>query len=221
MTVRGTTNLDSLELGGNLTVTGTQTITGNVTYAGDVTLGDAAADTITINGTATFNTPVDVLDVAAGGAANGSLVKKQLQAGEAYTTTTAGLMVKNYGEATATVPSGEYTGLYVNLKGLHTDPGNNTSLISAHVHASNTTTVHAGLWLYGDMTNGVKASGSTLTTMVDISQATAVTNLVSLPALSTAPVSGQTEADYTFTKYAKIAILIGGATYYLIADTTA
>ena len=56
----GTTNLDSLELGGNLTVTGTQTVTGAITYAGDVTLGDAAGDTITINGTTTANAPITV-----------------------------------------------------------------------------------------------------------------------------------------------------------------
>jgi len=124
-------------------------------------------------------------DVSDGGASNGPIIKKTLQPGEAYTGTTAGLMVKNYGDATATVPSGEFTGLYVNLKGLHTDPGNNTSLISAHVHASNTTVVHAGLWLYGDMTNGVKMSGSTLTSAIDISEATAVTNLANLPAAAT------------------------------------
>ncbi len=47
------------------------------------------------------------------------------------------------------------------------------------------------------------------------------TNLLALPALSTAPCSGQTSSDYTFTKTVKLAITIGGATYYLIADTTA
>ena len=129
---------------------------------------------------------LNIGDVSAGGASNGSIVKKTLQAGEAYTGTTAGLMVKNYGtDGTETVPSGEFCGLYVNIKGLHTDPGNNTSLISAHVHASNTTVVHAGLWIYGDMTNGVKASDSTLTSMLDVSEATKVTNLIDLPAAAT------------------------------------
>lgn len=46
----GTTNLDSLELSGNLTVTGTETITGSVTYAGNVTLGDALGDATTVSG---------------------------------------------------------------------------------------------------------------------------------------------------------------------------
>ncbi len=56
----GTTNLDSLSLGGNLTVTGTETITGGVTYAGAVTLGDAAGDAITVNGTTTALAPITV-----------------------------------------------------------------------------------------------------------------------------------------------------------------
>jgi hypothetical protein len=55
----GTTNLDSLELGGDLTVTGDlsvtgdQTVTGDITYAGDVTLGDDSSDTVTVNGALT------------------------------------------------------------------------------------------------------------------------------------------------------------------------
>lgn len=48
MALSGTTNLSSLELGGNLTVTGTETITGAVTYSGNVTLGDAATDVIKV-----------------------------------------------------------------------------------------------------------------------------------------------------------------------------
>lgn len=47
------------------------------------------------------------------------------------------------------------------------------------------------------------------------------TNLLYLPALGTAPCSTQTSSDYTFTKTVKISIRIGGAQYYLIADTTA
>lgn len=135
------------------------------------------------------NGMLDVADSLAGGASNGNIILKTLQAGQAYTGTTAGLMVKNYcADATVTVPSGEFCGLYINLKGLHVDPGHNTSLISAHVHGSNTTTVWAGLWLYGDMVNGIKASGSTLTNLLDISEATAVTNLMTLPAAGTDPV---------------------------------
>jgi len=221
------------------------TVLNDLAIEGDMSFGDARTDTFTCEGAAVFSDTLDVAgtatltgdcnitgdvglgsrilvtDSADGGASNGSILKKQLAAGEAYTGTTAGTMVKMYGEATATVPSGEFCAVYASLKGLHTDPGNNTSIISAHVHASNTTVVHAGVWLYGDMTNGFKMSGSTLTNALDLSQATAVTNVLALPALSTAPVSGQTTADYTFTKYAKLAITIGGATYYLIADTTA
>lgn len=52
----GTTNLDSLTLGGDLVVAGTETITGGVTYSGNVTLGDAASDTITVNGIPTLTT---------------------------------------------------------------------------------------------------------------------------------------------------------------------
>jgi len=208
-------------------------VSAEVAMSGDATMTNAGVVTIT-GSTAAFavRTTLSVVglttlgalttdDTQGGGASNGPLIKKSLQAGEAYTGTTAGLMVKNYGDdGTETVPSGEFTGLYVSLKGLHTDPGHNTSLISAHVHASNTTVVHAGLWLYGDMTNGVKASGSTLTNMVDLSEATAITNLASLPAAGTAPCGTQTTADYTFTKTVKISVLIGGVQYYLIADTT-
>jgi len=192
-----------------------------------VTGAATLASTLDVTGIANFaetlaaNKSIMLLDEQAGGSANGSIFKKQLVAGEAYTTTTAASMFKMYGEATATVPSGEFCAIYASLKGLHTDPGNNTSIISAHVHASNTTVVHAGVWLYGDMTNGFKMSGSTLTNALDLSQATAVTNVISLPALGTAPCSTQTTSDYTFTKTVKLSIEIGGAQYYLIADTTA
>jgi len=185
---------------------GTLTIT-------EPTIALAASTKVDVNGM------LDVLDEVDGGASTGSIIKKTLQAGEAYTGTTAGLMVKNYCEDdTVTVPSGEFTGLYVNLKGLHTDPGNNTSLISAHVHGSNTTTVHAGLWLYGDMTNGVKASGSTLTSMIDISEATAVTNLVDLPAAGTAPVGSGSlddsgDSDILCDNY--ITVDVDGTAHYI------
>jgi len=76
---------------------------------------------------------------------------------------------------------------------------NNSGTLTNSFHSMNTS---------GTPTNALKIEG-------------AHTNVLALPALSTAPVSGQTTADYTFTKYAKLAITIGGATYYLIADTTA
>lgn len=66
----GTTNLGSLELADNLTVTGTQTIAGNVTYAGDVTLGDATTDTTTVSGILVANAqviPASTETIAAGG----------------------------------------------------------------------------------------------------------------------------------------------------------
>ena len=47
-----------------------------------------------------------------------------------------------------------------------------------------------------------------------------MTYLLEVPAAGTAPVSSQTTADYTFTKYVKIKINIAGTDYYLIADTT-
>ena len=56
----GTTNLDSLELGGDLTVAGNEVITGGTQYAGAVTLGDTSADAITINGTTIANAPLTV-----------------------------------------------------------------------------------------------------------------------------------------------------------------
>jgi len=225
----GSLILGAASVGSALDVSGdTKILIGNGTtgamfvLGGDVTMTNGGVVTIgTLAHALSVDHMIDVEDSQVGGAANGSVIKKQLVAGEAYTVTTAGVMVKMYGEATATVPSGEFCALYASLKGLHTDPGNNTSIISAHVHASNTTVVHAGLWVYGDVTNGVKASGSTLTNLLDISEATAVANVISLPALSTAPCSGQTTADYTFTKTVKLSILIGGAQYYLIADTTA
>lgn len=46
------------------------------------------------------------------------------------------------------------------------------------------------------------------------------TNLFALPAAGTAPCSSATTSDYTFTTTVKIAIDIGGTTYYLIADTS-
>jgi len=185
-----------------LSVAGTATLLGDCNITGDVAFGSRLLLT----------------DSAVGGASNGSILKKQLIASEDYTGTTAGTMVKMYGEASATVSSGEFTGLYVTVKGLHTSPGHNASIISAHVHASNTTEIWAGLWLYGDMINGIKMSGSTLTNALDISEATAVTNLMTLPAASTAPCSGETTSDYTFTNTVKLSVLIGGTQYYLIAD---
>jgi len=44
--------------------------------------------------------------------------------------------------------------------------------------------------------------------------------MLALPAAATAPCSAQTTADYTFTKYVKVKVLIGTTVYYLIADTT-
>lgn len=171
-------------------------------------LWDESADKLKVVGV------LDIEDTGVGGAALGSVIKKQLVAGEAYTATTAGLMIKNYGEATATIPNGEFCAVYASVKGLHTDPGNNTSIISAHVHASNTTTVHAGLWIYGDMTNGVKMSGSTLTSAIDISEATAVTNLVALPAAGTAPVAVGEGA--VGSQKASIKVKYGATTGYLV-----
>jgi len=175
----------------------------------------------TLTGSLVLNNKLALTDSQSGGASNGSVIKKQLVAGEAYTGTTAGTMVKMYGESTATVPSGEFTGFYVSLKGLHTDPGNNTSIISAHVHASNTTVVHAGLWLYGDMTNGLKMSGSTLTSALDISEATAVTNIFSVPAAGTAPVTANalvpaTAPDATTVGAdASLTVDVAGTPYYI------
>ena len=73
----------------------------------------------------------------------------------------------------------------------------------------------------GSLTNAFHSYNSSGTPTNALNIEGAHTNVLALPALSTAPVSGQTTADYTFTKYAKLAITIGGATYYLIADTTA
>jgi hypothetical protein len=163
------------------------------------------------------NGMIDVADVLTGGASNGNIIKKTLQASEDYTGTTAGLMVKCYGaDGTATVSSGEFTGLYVNVKGLHTSPGNNASLISAHAHASNTTVIHAGLWLYGDMTNGVKASGSTLTSMIDISEATAVANFADFAAGSqgTHCLFAATNTPAIATTHA-LQIDVGGVAHYI------
>jgi len=158
----GDASTDTLTVTGDATFSGTVGVTGAFTGtsgAFSTTLGVTGLATLSgalnVTGDVGFGSRLLLTDSAVGGAANGSIIKKQLIAGEAYTTTTAGLMVKNYGEATATVPSGEFTGLYVSVKGLHTDPGHNTSIISAHVHASDTTVVWAVLWLYGDMINGI------------------------------------------------------------------
>jgi len=189
-------------------------VDGQLDLAADGEL-ELTSPTVTIGASTilNMNASINVADTLAGGAANGNIIKKTLQAGEAYTTTTAGLMVKNYcADGTVTVPSGEFTGLYVNVKGLHVSPGNNASLISAHVHGSNTTVIHAGLWLYGDMTNGVKASGSTLTNMIDISEATSVTNFAAFPAAGTDPVVATVEAG---DGEASLKITVGGTTKYL------
>jgi cytoskeletal protein CcmA (bactofilin family) len=52
--LNGTANIPTLSVSGNATITGSLTSNGNVT------LGDASADTITINGTPTFNTAVSI-----------------------------------------------------------------------------------------------------------------------------------------------------------------
>jgi hypothetical protein len=67
----GTTNLDSLTLGGNLTVAGTEVITGGVQYAGAVTLGDASGDAITVTGTMSTTTPLTVTSANASALAVG------------------------------------------------------------------------------------------------------------------------------------------------------
>ncbi|MCP3684648.1 MAG: hypothetical protein GY861_18430 [bacterium] len=229
----------NLTLSGTLTVAGASQFNSTVTVGVDDTgydvklfgatasqywLWDESADKMIIagdaavTGTTTLVGPFDLTgkldteDTQDGGASNGNIVKKTLQAGEAYTGTTAGLMVKNYcADGTVTVPSGEFTGLYINVKGLHTSPGNNASLISAHVHGSNTTVIHAGLWLYGDMTNGVKMSGSTLTSLIDGSEVTAVSNLANLKAATDGAVEASVATPAGNTTHC-MRILIDGST---------
>ena len=196
------------------------TVKNDLSIEGDMSFGDASTDTLTVTGAATFAAAVtisnmlELTDSQTGGASNGSVIKKQLITAEDYTGTTAGVMAKMYGVSGATVSSGEFTGLYVSVKGLHVSPGNNASIISAHVHGSNTTVIHAGLWLYGDMTNGVKMSGSTLTSAIDISEATAVTNLFDLPAAGTAPVA--TGEGTVGNQKVSVAVTYGGTTGYLV-----
>ena len=122
----GTTNLDSLSLGGNLTVTGTETITGAVTYAGGVTLGDAAGDAITVTGTMSTTTPVTVtsanasaLTVGRQGATAPVLKVDSATASQATGISITGAAAAG-GVAVAAISSGTDEALTINAKGTGT-----------------------------------------------------------------------------------------------------
>ena len=71
------------------------------------------------------------------------------------------------------------------------------------------------------VTNGVKASGSTLTSLLDISEATAVTNVIKLPAAGTAPVTANALVPAaapdgtTVGADACLTVDVGGTPYYI------
>ena len=146
----GNINLDTTgSIGG-----GAGTFAGLLTGAG-VTLssGILNADTVTPAGSAT-----------------GHIIEGTLAAGETYSTTTAGLMVKEYFEdATAVVSGGEFTGLYVNVKQLAAMAGGaESSLISAHMHADSTVALDFGLRLFGNLNDGISIEGGTSLYGVDM-----------------------------------------------------
>ena len=142
---------------------------------GDVTLTDVTLDTLTVNyindvitdsvtaariistgeisGTKITGTAkLDIDQAVNGGSAVGNIIKLTQAAGETYTSTTAGLTVKNY-DADGTVVHGsdENTGLAVFMKQQSASlVGGENSIMSLHSHSSAIGKLDHGIIMYPD-----------------------------------------------------------------------
>jgi len=164
--VSATTSIgDAVSVDTTLAVTGATTLSSTLAVTGASTL----------TGALTVNNKINVHDQQNGAASNGPIIRKTLQTGEDYTGTVAGLMVKNYfASTTSNVSSGEFTGLYVNVKQLRALSGDQSSIISGHNYGTggDYQALHAGIWLYGDLINAFKVSNGTSTNGINFSQQT-------------------------------------------------
>lgn len=149
--------LDDLTIGGDLALTGDITITGAFGITGD----------LTVTGNVDSSGKLDFQYNPATGSATGHIIKGTLTTATSYSGTTAGLMVKEYfADNACTVVSGEYTGVYVNVKQLAVLTGGaKSSLISAHNYGTggDYQSIDYGVVLYGDLTSGIEITGGTST----------------------------------------------------------
>ena len=131
------------------TTTGAITAT-TLTATGAVDLQSTLGVTgiTTLTGKLDMNNLIDLDDTQDGGASNCTIFQKTLQAGETYSGTIGGLVVKNY-DADATVAgSGENVGLAIFLKSLSTVSSAETSIMSLHTHSSTTQKLTNGVVIY-------------------------------------------------------------------------
>jgi len=122
-------------------------------------------------------THIDVDDVSAGGASNGPIIKKTFGAGETYSGTEAGLMVKAYdADATVTHGSSEYAGLALFFKPLSgSATGGEDMLMTLHQHASGNQTLTAGIMMYPKLAlAGIAIRDCTLSYGLDLASASNV-----------------------------------------------
>ncbi len=158
-----------------------------ISNLGVITIGTLASKTLT---SPTINTAIDIncrLDCEASiaaGASPGHLIKGTATAGDTFTGTYAGLIVKQYdADNTVVHTESELCGLYVNLKQLSAvGGGGKSALISAHNYGSggDYQVLDFGLRLFGDIVDAIEITGGTVTSAIKLDTCSALTNVLKL-----------------------------------------
>lgn len=178
---------------------------------GTATLDDLTVGAITSTGKLSSQTTLTA------GASAGHIIKGTCAAAGSYSGTTAGLMVKAYdADNTVDHASGEYTGIYANVKLLsEMQGGGEASLMSLHEHSSSTGTFKYGIIQYSDATNAIGLSGGTNTNILNTINQTA-TNFISTADGKGGATVGTTDITSDLTADAYIRVKIGDSYYKML-----
>ena len=163
-------------------IVGNGTTATSVAVSGEASIDNAGAVTLDLSGHTAGK--LSVQQASSGGASNGSIVKETKGAGETYTGSQAGLMIKEYdADNTVVHTEDELCGLYVNLKQLSAiSGGGKSALISAHNYGSggDYQVLDFGLRLFGDIVDAIEITGGTVTSAIKLNTCTALTNVLKL-----------------------------------------
>lgn len=154
----------------------------SVAVSGEASLDNAGVVTLDLSGHTAGK--LSVQQASSGGASNGSIVKETKAAGETYTGSQAGLMIKEYDADNSVVHTeDELCGLYINLKQLSAiSGGGKSALISAHNYGSggDYQVLDFGLRLFGDIVDAIEITGGTVTSAIKLDTCSALTNVLKL-----------------------------------------